>query len=222
MPCQYAIPHRRAQTREPTGYLPTSPNEETILVVEDEALRELTERIFTRSGYRVITAANGPQALDIARGPPGEIHLLVTDVILPHMLGKEVAEKMQAVKPGIEVLNTSGYARSVLASQGRLDLGVALVGSRSPRPTCWPGPGKCSTTTSGDCQHPEKPMLTRSGGRRPVTSALAPLPHPMSYRTRSSGRLVPAAGAGGDDRRGAPARNAGAWRGSRPGRRSSR
>lgn len=200
-----------------------TPKEETILVVEDEAaLREVAERIFTRNGYRVITAANGPQALDIARGYPGEIHLLVTDVILPHMLGKEVAEKMQAVKPGIEVLNMSGYARSVLASQGRLDLGVALVGSRSPRPTCWPGPRKCSTTTSGDCQHPGNPMLTRSGGRKPVTSALAPPPHPMSYRTRSSGRLVPAAGAGADDRHGAPARNAGAWRDSRPGRRSSR
>jgi hypothetical protein len=112
---------------EPVPYQRT-PKGETVLVVEDEAaLREVTKRIFTRNGYRVITAANGPEALDIARDHPGDVHLLVTDVVMPHMLGKEVAEKMQAVKPGIAVLYMSGYARPVLASQGRLDAGVALV-----------------------------------------------------------------------------------------------
>jgi len=56
-----------------------SPKGETVLVVEDEAaLREVTKRIFSRNGYRVITAANGPQALEVARAHPGEIHLLVT------------------------------------------------------------------------------------------------------------------------------------------------
>ena len=105
-----------------------SPKGETVLVVEDEeALRLVTQRIFTRNGYHVITAANGPEAIDVALGHPGEIHLLVTDVVMPHMLGMEVAEKMRAVKPGIEVLFMSGYARPVLASQGRLDPNVALV-----------------------------------------------------------------------------------------------
>jgi CheY-like chemotaxis protein len=105
-----------------------TPKGETVLVVEDEAaLREVTRRILTRSGYQVITAASGPEAIAIAAGHPGEIHLLVTDVIMPHMLGQEVAEKMRAVKPGIEVLFMSGYARPVLASQGRLDPNVALV-----------------------------------------------------------------------------------------------
>ncbi len=112
---------------EPAPYYRT-PKGETVLVVEDEeALREVTERIFTRNGYHVVTAANGPQALDIARHHNGEIHLLVTDVVMPHMLGKEVADKLAAIKPGIEVLYMSGYARPVLASQGRLDPGVALV-----------------------------------------------------------------------------------------------
>jgi CheY-like chemotaxis protein len=105
-----------------------APTGETVLVVEDEpALREVTKRILTRNGYTVITAANGPEALDIARDHPGEIHLLVTDVVMPHMLGKEVAEKMRAVRPDIEVLFMSGYARPVLAAQGRLDPSVALV-----------------------------------------------------------------------------------------------
>jgi len=101
---------------------------ETILVIEDEAaLREVTKRIFVRNGYHVITAASGQEAIDIARGYDGEIHLLVTDVVMPQMLGKEVAAKMRAIKPGIEVLFISGYARPVLASQGRLDPNVALV-----------------------------------------------------------------------------------------------
>ena len=105
-----------------------TPRGETVLVVEDEAaLREVTRRILARNGYQVITAANGPEALDVARDYQGEIHLLVTDVIMPHMLGKEVAEKILAIKPGTEVLYMSGYARPVLASQGRLEPGVALV-----------------------------------------------------------------------------------------------
>jgi two-component system cell cycle sensor histidine kinase/response regulator CckA len=105
-----------------------TPTGETVLVVEDEpALREVTRRILTRNGYHVITAANGPEALDIARDHAGEIHLLVTDVVMPHMLGKEVAERMRAIRPAIEVLFMSGYARPVLAAQGRLDPSVALV-----------------------------------------------------------------------------------------------
>jgi nitrogen-specific signal transduction histidine kinase/CheY-like chemotaxis protein len=117
-----------APIAEPMPYQ-RAPKGETVLVVEDEeALREVTRRIFSRNGYQVITAANGPEALGIATGHPGEIHLLVTDVVMPHMLGKEVAEKMRLIKPEIEVIFMSGYARPVLASQGRLDPGVALVG----------------------------------------------------------------------------------------------
>ena len=105
-----------------------APRGETVLVVEDEAaLREVTRRILARNGYRVITAASGPEALDIAGGYQGEIHLLVTDVVMPYMLGREVAEKMRMIKPEIEVLFMSGYARQVLTSQGRLDPHVALV-----------------------------------------------------------------------------------------------
>ena len=105
-----------------------TPNGETVLVVEDQdALREVTKRIFTRNGYQVITAANGPEALDIARGHPGDIHLLVTDVVMPRMRGMEVAEKVRAIKPGIEVLFISGYAQPLLTSVGRLDPSVTLV-----------------------------------------------------------------------------------------------
>ena len=112
---------------EPAAYQ-RAPKGETVLVVEDEAaLREVTKRIFTRNGYHVITAESGPEAVAIATEWPGDIHLLVTDVVMPHMLGREVAEKMRGIKPGIEVLFMSGYARPVLASQGRLDPHVALL-----------------------------------------------------------------------------------------------
>ncbi len=101
---------------------------ETAMVVEDElALREVTKRMLTCHGYNVITASNGLEALKIASEHEGEIHLLLTDVVMPQMLGKEVAEKMAAIKPGIEVLFMSGYARPVLASQGRLDPNVTLI-----------------------------------------------------------------------------------------------
>ena len=105
-----------------------TPKGETVLIVEDEAaLREVTRRIFARNGYRVITAGAARRLLTLARGHGGEIHLLVTDVVMPHMLGKEVSERMLEIKPEIETLYMSGYARPVLASQGRLEPGVALV-----------------------------------------------------------------------------------------------
>jgi nitrogen-specific signal transduction histidine kinase/CheY-like chemotaxis protein len=116
-----------ASIEEPVAYQ-RAPKGETVLVVEDEeALREVTERIFTRNGYRVITAADGPEALALVADHVGEIHLLVTDVVMPQMLGKEVADRVRELRPDIEVLYMSGYAQPVLASQGRLEPGVALV-----------------------------------------------------------------------------------------------
>jgi signal transduction histidine kinase len=105
-----------------------SPTGQTVLIVEDEdALREVTERIFARSGYRVLTAATGAEALAHAADHDGEIHLLITDVVMPNMLGKEVAERIRQVRPDIRLLYISGYARPVLASQGRLDPDVHLI-----------------------------------------------------------------------------------------------
>ncbi|MDQ1696800.1 MAG: hypothetical protein QOJ03_2153 [Frankiaceae bacterium] len=116
-----------ATIEEPTAYQ-RAPKGETVLVVEDEeALREVTERIFTRNGYHVITAANGAEALDLVASYEGEVHLLVTDVVMPRMLGKEVADRVRMLRPNIQVLYMSGYAQPVLASQGRLEPGVILV-----------------------------------------------------------------------------------------------
>jgi PAS domain S-box-containing protein len=101
-----------------------------ILLVEDEdALREVTRRILSRSGYDVITATGGQEAISAAvdSQPSGGIDLLLSDVVMPQMLGKEVAERVREVQPSVRVLYMSGYAQPVLASQGTLDPGVTLV-----------------------------------------------------------------------------------------------
>jgi PAS domain S-box-containing protein len=101
---------------------------ETVLIVEDqEALREVTERIFTRSGYRVLTAATGAEAVLLADQHDEEIHLLITDVIMPNMLGDEVAEKIRALRPDIEVLFMSAYPQGVLIMQGRMETSANLI-----------------------------------------------------------------------------------------------
>ncbi|MEY2400347.1 MAG: hypothetical protein QOJ08_458 [Ilumatobacteraceae bacterium] len=101
---------------------------ELILVVEDEdALREVTRRILIRNGHQVLTAADGIEAIEVAKAYEGEIHLLLTDVVMPHMLGKELAERIQSIRPGIPVLFMSGYAQPILASHGTVEDGVTLL-----------------------------------------------------------------------------------------------
>jgi two-component system, cell cycle sensor histidine kinase and response regulator CckA len=109
---------------------------ETILVVEDEeGMREVTERILTRNGYQVLTAANGPAALELAERHDGPIELLLTDVVMPKMLGKEVAERIVELRPGTRVLYMSGYAQPVLGTQGTLAEGVILLEKPFSEPT---------------------------------------------------------------------------------------
>jgi CheY-like chemotaxis protein/anti-sigma regulatory factor (Ser/Thr protein kinase) len=104
------------------------PRGETVLIVEDDdAVLQVTRRILIRNGYRVITAADGPEAIQIARNCPSEIQLLIADAIMPHLPGKALAAKIQAITPEIEVLFMSGHAGPVLISQGKLDPDMALV-----------------------------------------------------------------------------------------------
>jgi CheY-like chemotaxis protein len=99
-----------------------------VLVVEDEAaLRQVTSRILRRGGYTVLTAEDGPDALRIAGEHSEPIDVLVTDVIMPGMLGKEVAQRVTGIRPQIKVLYMSGYAQPVLASHGTLDPDVYLL-----------------------------------------------------------------------------------------------
>jgi PAS domain S-box-containing protein len=101
---------------------------ETILVVEDaEDLREVVGRILSRNGYHVIIAANGPEAIEAANVHNAHIDLLLTDVVMPQMQGKELAERITAMQPGIKVLFMSGYAQPMLGASGTLEPGVVLL-----------------------------------------------------------------------------------------------
>ena len=101
---------------------------ETILLVEDEdALREVTERILSRAGYQVLTAEGGAEAIHIAQTHPSPIHLLLTDVIMPKMMGNEVATRIHDIRPQTPVLYMSGYAQPVLTEHGTLQPGVTII-----------------------------------------------------------------------------------------------
>ncbi|HEX6736645.1 MAG TPA: response regulator, partial [Vicinamibacteria bacterium] len=101
---------------------------ELILLVEDEdALRELATEMLEELGYRVMSAANGPEALARARELP-RIDLLLTDVMLPKgMTGRQVAEDLARERPGLRVLYASGYSEDVLQHRGQLAPGLQLL-----------------------------------------------------------------------------------------------
>lgn len=101
---------------------------ETVLVVDDEpAVRVVTKRILQRSGYAVLEARGGPEALDALREHPGPVHLLLTDVIMPEMTGREVAQRVREQRPGTKVVYMSGYSPEAIAHDGLLDAGAAFV-----------------------------------------------------------------------------------------------
>jgi PAS domain S-box-containing protein len=108
--------------------IPEGSSQETVLVVEDEeAVRAYSVDALRDLGYRVIEAANGPAALRLLESA-GNIDLLFTDVVLPGgMTGAQLASQVQAVRPQIKVLFTTGYARNAIFHHGRLDKGVQLI-----------------------------------------------------------------------------------------------
>jgi PAS domain S-box-containing protein len=113
--------------RDEIGYLPKG--NETVLLVEDEPLvRGLAVRILREQGYKVLEASNGNEALRIAQGNAGKgIHLLLTDVVMPQMGGKELADRLKALRPGIKVLFTSGYTDNAVVQHGLLDPDIAFL-----------------------------------------------------------------------------------------------
>ena len=101
---------------------------QTVLVVEDEpAMREVTRRILDRSGYHVVAAASGHEALDILASQLEHIDVLLTDVIMPRMQGKELADKICILQPAARVIFMSGYTQGLLGAQGVLEPAVHLI-----------------------------------------------------------------------------------------------
>lgn len=109
-----------------SGALPASSagGTETILLVEDESsLRTMVREILAARGYRVIEAENGPRALELAAAQPQPIHLLVTDVVMPGMGGRELSEQVASRHPVMKVLFISGYTDDAVIRRGALRAG---------------------------------------------------------------------------------------------------
>ncbi len=109
-------------------------NETILLCEDDENVRQLSREILESKGYRVIAAADGREAIDLARKTGGGIDLLVTDVIMPGMNGRTLAERMKESLPGLKVLFMSGHTYDVIVDQGILDSGFNLLMKPFTRP----------------------------------------------------------------------------------------
>ncbi|MFN8456032.1 MAG: response regulator [Anaerolineae bacterium] len=101
---------------------------ETILVVEDEArVRELVSRVLRSSGYTVLEANNGGEALRLCAHQNGSIQLLLTDVVMPGMNGRMLADRLKAAQPGLKVIYMSGYTDDAIIQHGVLDAGAIFI-----------------------------------------------------------------------------------------------
>jgi two-component system cell cycle sensor histidine kinase/response regulator CckA len=106
----------------------TLTGDETVLVCEDDpTVRELASRILQHAGYTVLSADHGAAAQDLARQHAGPLHLLLTDVIMPAMNGRQLAETLSEQRPEMRTLYISGYTSDVIANHGVLDEGIDFL-----------------------------------------------------------------------------------------------
>jgi len=102
---------------------------ETVLLVEDnQSVRALARTLLSRLGYTVCEASNGREAIELAQGRRGRIDLLLTDVVMPGMNGREMAERLVALHPEMKVLFTSGYTENVIVHHGVLEENLNFIG----------------------------------------------------------------------------------------------
>jgi CheY-like chemotaxis protein len=108
-----------AATTSPSLPVVSATGAETVLVVDDEDdLRRLATRALEALGFKVLTAANGEEALEIAERHADEIHLLLTDVVMPKMNGKTLARELCKRRPGLKVVYVSGYSDDAILGPG--------------------------------------------------------------------------------------------------------
>ncbi len=101
---------------------------ETVLLVEDEeAVRTLTRHVLEMKGYHVIEAGDGQEALRRADHYDAPIHLLVTDVVMPHLGGRELADRLTRLRPDLRLLYLSGYTDDAVVRHGVLEAEVAFL-----------------------------------------------------------------------------------------------
>ena len=149
------IPSRVAEggttTRRETDVVPGTG---VVLIVEDDsAVRSLAANILRLAGYRTISATTPETALEIGRDETQTIDLMLTDVVMPHMSGRDLALALRALRPSLRVAFMSGYTNGALEERDLLEQGAVLVSkpfspwSLSKR---WPGSGRRTTRSRAD------------------------------------------------------------------------
>jgi two-component system, cell cycle sensor histidine kinase and response regulator CckA len=126
----YLPPRLELVVEEPAAeeLAPAPRGQETVLLVEDDdSVRALSQKVLVRQGYVVLEATNGIEALRVSEEHAGTIHVLVTDVVMPHMSGSQLAERLRQSRPSIKVLFVSGYPDEALGAHGVLDPSVTFL-----------------------------------------------------------------------------------------------
>jgi CheY-like chemotaxis protein len=122
----------RALARQPQSPKPAEPSVEirggVVLVVEDEELvRRATTETLVALGYRVLQASDATQAIEMCEKDEPLIDVVLTDVVMPGMNGRELQERLQKLRPGLRILFTSGYTANVMAHHGILESGICFI-----------------------------------------------------------------------------------------------
>jgi len=125
------LPRFEAETAQvPPGEeagMPPAGTETILLVEDDEAILNLGKMILENLGYTVLAAQTPVDAIRLAEVHPGDLHLLITDVVMPEMNGRELAERLSAIRPNLKCLYMSGYTADVIAHRGIIDEGVSFI-----------------------------------------------------------------------------------------------
>ncbi|MBI3628998.1 MAG: response regulator [Candidatus Rokubacteria bacterium] len=125
------LPRVEEAAEAPQPHAPAVPpprGRETILLVEDErVVRALARDILLMSGYTVLEASHGKEALAVSERHKGPIDMMLTDVVMPNMNGRELYDRLAPLRPGLKVLYMSGYAESGIVRDGALEAGTAFI-----------------------------------------------------------------------------------------------